>query len=133
MSDMLLPAPDDPGDCPPGNTGQRGTNYDRATRTGASRKVLTKEECLRALSAMPGLVIMGQIPANRANTLIRIYQTILDQYSEGQSGGERAGALDAVLLEQVRSNPSLLNALGPLLTDDQFALLSELVTANGNG
>lgn len=127
MSDMLLPAPDQPSsDHAAGSAGQPGgAQHGRATRPRASGKVLSKDDCLKALSAIPGLVIMGQIPANRANTLVRVYQAILAQIAERDAVGERAGALDASLVEQVRLNPALLNALSSLLTDEQFAMLDD--------
>jgi hypothetical protein len=63
-------------------TGQDAGNG--RTRRSGSREVASAEQCLRALTQLPGLVAMGMLTPAQANSMRATFATILQHYQKPQ-------------------------------------------------
>jgi hypothetical protein len=98
---------------------QRGS----ARRRRGDLSFATEEDCLAALSRLPGLITMGLITTAQANAIRGTYATILQHHHHSAQGDAAQQTLaDEDVLTMLRANPELLNMLEPFLTDDQIAM-----------
>ena len=88
--------------------------------------VLGEAGCLRALSQLPGLIVMGAVTSSQANAMRGAYQAILSTYARRGNAPEQEQASEQ-LMELVKANPRLLNSLQHLLTDAQVAAFTQLI------
>jgi hypothetical protein len=130
MSQLSLPGPRE-GDADDGNAARfsddTSENIHGAQHDGARRRskmhVASEEECLAALSQLPGFVVMGLMTTSQANTLRATYNTILQYHQKRQAGGRGQSVDNAGLVDVLRKHPGLASALEPFLSDEQIAML----------
>jgi len=130
MNQLSLPDPRE-GDSDDGNAARfsedtseiaHGAKHDGARRR-SKMHVATEEECLAALSQIPGLVFMGLMTTSQANTLRATYNTILQHHQKRQAGGHGQSVDSAGLVDVLRKHPELASALEPFLSDEQIAMI----------
>jgi hypothetical protein len=79
---------------------------------------------LATLARLPQLVATGLLSTQRSNAMVQALSAMLKNMPDeapGQNGKVESDQLRNVLREQ----PDLLHALGPLLSDEQLAELSD--------
>lgn len=102
----------------------RGRSESRRRRTTG---VPTREECLRKLAQLPGLVAMKIISPAESNAISRSLQVILAEMRTSQSTGT-SHVMNEQTLQVLRDHPDLQELLEPLLSDDQIDQLMRDVT-----
>lgn len=93
----------------------------RKRRNGRAN-VASVEDCLRALTQLPGLLLMGMLTPAQANSMRATFATILQHHQKAQST-PIPGPATADVVQAVRNNPDLAAVLEPLLTDEQLESL----------
>jgi hypothetical protein len=130
MNDMSIPAGNDSS----GNigSGPEPSTDSSARAQSASQKakpvIATKEECLAALTKIPGLLIIGLITPQVANAMRGPYKDILEHHRRAQQVPAQGGMANDDLLEIVRKNPEYLGMLSDLLTEEQIQLVLKQTT-----
>ena len=111
----------------------------RTGRGGGRRKatILSKEQCLEALSSLPRLLTMDAISPQKANALRGILQTLLGAH-QGRQSGPSGGADRANIRNLLREHPEAANLFVGLLTDEEInsvleSLRGEEPEATGHG
>jgi hypothetical protein len=92
-----------------------------AAKTSKTRRApqLTEDDCVAKLEHLVGLVTLKHLTTAQANSIHSVYRTILD--AKRQRGAQRETQLSSDgWAAAVQKDPSLLNLLAPLLTDDQM-------------
>ena len=124
MTEPLLPGPvgpdptdhtrgcHDPGDC---------HRNDKRARS----KIPSEDECLQAIGQLGGLIAMGLLKPAQANAIRASFRDILQHHQRSQSRHDHAGIGDADVLDLMRKDPTILNMLAPLLTDEQLAMIMQ--------
>lgn len=139
MNEMLEPNQPNEGDQtsapvkPPSDdqAGPEGAGRERKPR-GAVRQIASEEECLAALTRLPGLNLARVIDDRQTNAFKGIYVAILQHHARKQAS-PRAVLEQPGLIEALRRNPELANLLEPLLSDEQIeALMSQTRDAPEN-
>jgi len=97
----------------------------------AGAAAASADQCLRALTQLPGLVAMGMLTPAQANSMRATYATILQHYQKTQSTPSHAPAT-ADVVQAVRNNPELAALLEPLLTDEQIEALMQETREDGD-
>jgi hypothetical protein len=83
------------------------------------------DACLRALSQLPGLIVMGVVKPTQANSIRSTYHVILQHHQHSEDKHEQGKIADDDVLQMLRQSPSLISMLEPLLTEAQIELLME--------
>jgi hypothetical protein len=125
MDPLLLPAPQEPeddGDAKTSHAGGARSPGDEPSRRRRAKRTLSPEDCLEALSTLPGLLVTRFLNTSQVNALTKIYNAILQQHRGGPAGKEQR-LPDGDVLEVLRRDPRLCSMLEPLLTDDQIDLI----------
>lgn len=126
MGTLYLPRPEDPNNQRAegdglGNEGAAPKNNGKRQRK--KSQIPDVDACLRALSVIPGLLAMHVITPSHANSMVRVYSTIL-QHHQGQ---QRAGTQHVLSSDAIKSllqkDPTMMSILEPLLTDEQINLI----------
>lgn len=91
-------------------------------RPNGSREVASAEQCLAALTQLPGLVAMGILTPAQANSMRATYETILKHHEKRQSA-QIQGPATADVVQAVRDHPELAAVLEPLMTGEQLESL----------
>lgn len=94
-------------------------------------EITSREECLRALRQLPGLVAVGAITPNVGNSIRAVYDTIL-KHHEREEGAQGETLRDADVVSIFRISPEVANMLDPLLTDHQREILFKDATEGGD-
>jgi hypothetical protein len=125
MSTEIIPAPtpDGEGNHDPGNSGD--SNREGARRA-SEKSIPSREDCLKAMGAMPGLVGMRILKPAQANSIRAIYDSILDQHDRVRPG-QSAPLADDDLLQLWRDQPHLIDLLEPLLSQEQLEMIMRKV------
>jgi hypothetical protein len=126
MASKMLPGPgpDEPDET--GHANARGKARGERSPGGGQRRRAKRpppsvDDCLAALAHIAGLVAMRLLAPAQANSMRAIYHEIL-AYHQGKA--QRAEALsNAKVMEILHRDPALLNALEPLMTDDQIDMV----------
>jgi hypothetical protein len=130
MNDMSIPAGNDSS----GNdgSGPEPSTDSSARAQSASQKtkpvIATQEECLAALSKIPGLLLIGLIKPQVANAMRGPYKDVLEHHRRAQQVPAQGGIANDDLLQIVRKNPEYLGMLSDLLTDEQMQFVLEQTT-----
>jgi hypothetical protein len=139
MTDLRLPAPegaDDDHSTDNSNSHQSGPQY-QYTRRPRERKgdgIPDEDACLRALAQVPGLEALGYITNRQANTMTRVYSTILQHLDRKlRSPHDSQGITNANLVDAVRQHPEMLNSLEHLFTDEQIDEILKQVKEDRGG
>jgi hypothetical protein len=112
------------------SAGSTTSRTDQAAGNGGQRwdgrpNVASAEQCLAALTQLPGLVAMGLLTPAQANSMRATFATILQHHQKSQNAPTPARATPEVV-QAVRNHPELATLLESLLTDEQLeALLKE--------
>jgi hypothetical protein len=107
---------------------------DKRQRSGSKqRSAPDSDACLAALGQLPGLVAIGLVTTAQANSIRGVYSTILQQHHRTRTGRDQAQLDDADVMAILRDNPSMLNMLAPLLTDEQIAAIMEASEGGEDG
>jgi hypothetical protein len=133
-SKLLGHTPDEP-DQPSGEANQhQETAHDRGPtdQPGArrTRQIFSEQQCLEALTQLPGLITMGLVTPARANSIRSILVEILRHHQRAGRGDSRQSLDDDVVLEILRRDPTVVGLLNPLLTDDQIAMVMRHATSS---
>ena len=83
------------------------------------------DDILTALGQIPGLITMGLITTAQANAIRGVYSTMLQRHQHVGRSRDQAHLDDADVMQLLRENPSMLNMLSPLLTDQQIAAVMQ--------
>jgi len=83
--------------------------------------VLSADDCLAAISAIPRLVTMGLLRPSEANAIRAACQTILNHYSQQDAFPNRCAVDRPGLRQALREKPQLANFLVGLLSDEEIA------------
>ena len=92
-------------------------------RWGNRRPVAGEEDCLAALSSLPGLVALGVLSTSQANTIRGVYSTMLQHHRQNRARNERGGAVDDAMVDMLARHPELANMLEPILSAEQIATI----------
>jgi hypothetical protein len=97
----------------------------RRSATGQSRQRRTRsvEECHHALDQLPGMVATGVITPVQANAIRGALRDVIAVHQRNPGTSPMAASIDCDMLERLRRDPKLMNAMAPLLTPDQIATL----------
>lgn len=85
--------------------------------------IASEEDCLSALSRLPGLVTMGFLSTTQANSMRGVYATILRHLQQGKSTQSDQQLDNDSVLDMLRRDPKILSLLEPLLTSEQVAMV----------
>ena len=99
---------------------QPEANQKQSRKRSRKARILTVEDCLKALSAIPALVAMGYLGTAQANSLRATYQAILQQHRQGTSASSARVPPNLDLGQVLRDHPELAILLEPFLTDEQI-------------
>ena len=131
MTTPLLPSPepgrndpanddprrDDAGDC------HEEARTHRSQGAGRRRPVASEEDCLAALSSLPGLVALGLLSTSQANAIRGVYTAMLQHHRQSRMKNERGGVVDDALVDMLARHPELANLLEPILSAEQIAAI----------
>ena len=81
--------------------------------------VPTRQECMRALGRLPGLIALKVISTQQANAIRGTYQTVLNEIHRNASDGGTAAIADNDVMALLKANPDFLTLVEPLLTEQQ--------------
>lgn len=87
----------------------------------AKPHIATEQECLAALTKLPGLVMLGLIDIQQANAFRGIHSTILQHLARRQASAEPIGADCPRWAALLDKHPELASELEPYLTAEQIA------------
>lgn len=119
MSDVILAGGDE------GNDRTEHGNPNHQTRQ-PRPKILSQEECLEKLSALPGLVVMGLLTTPKANCIRNAITAVLQFNSKQTSSDSRREVDSTELAAMLQANPGMAKFMEPLLSREQIeALLQE--------
>lgn len=101
----------------------RETGGDDSPNGNASRRKLiipSEDQCIAALFQIPPMMLTGMISTAQASVTKAVYDTILQNLRQpkANSGGTTMSA--PRLIDVLRQNPSMLDALQPIFTREQF-------------
>lgn len=89
-------------------------------------KILSRDECLEKLSALPGLVAMGLLTTSKANCIRNAISTVLQFDSKPTSSDSRREVDSTELAAMLQANPGMAKFMEPFLSREQIeALLQE--------
>ena len=136
MSNSKTPAPDG---AEPKKTGGRRRRprrqpdgADQDLRRPNRPAIPSAEDCLRALTRLPGLAATGILTPPQVNAIRGVHGEIL-RYYRAEAKGPEKGLPDAKILEVMRKDPQLLSWLEPLLTTDQVAMVMKAAEEDEDG
>lgn len=95
--------------------------------------IATEQECLAALTKLPGLVMLGVIDIQQANAFRGIHSTILQHLARRQASTELIGADRPRLAALLSKHPELASELEPLLSDEQIAKYMRQASEDDDG
>ncbi len=84
---------------------------------------LSAEDCLSALSQLPGAVAMGMLKPAQASAMKSFYAEILRYRQKAESRGEHKSVPDADVIALLQKDPKLMAIMAPFLTDEQVDLV----------
>ena len=125
MSTLSLPGPKDPNTQSEAGEGSDNAEAPKKSRNRRSKKsqVPDVETCLNAQGSIPGLIAMHVITTAQANSLQRIYSTLL-QHHRSQQKAETQQALSSDIIKSLlQKDPKMASLLEPLLSDAQVELI----------
>ena len=94
-------------------------------------KILSREECLAKLSALPTLVAMGLLTTSKANCIRGTIATVL-QFGSSKVTTDSSRDLDPNELASVlQANPELAKFLAPLLSTEEIEAILRGGTGDG--
>jgi hypothetical protein len=106
-------------------------------RTGAKRplqgKIPSKQEILRSLAKLPGLVALGVLKPAAANAMRAAYAEMLRSLDGGAAADTHQPLVGSDVLAHMREHPELIHLLGSLLTDEQVDLLMAETSEDKDG
>lgn len=111
----LLPAPHDSND--------QNRQPETDSRQGRKRRnpaVMSVEECLVALSALPKLLALGMLLPVQANAIRSACEAILGHHHKQDAAPNRRSADQAGLRQALRESPHFANYLVGLLSDEEI-------------
>jgi hypothetical protein len=77
------------------------------------------------MGRLPQLVVIGMVTPPQANAINATLRTLLDHLPKDREPAAQGGSIPASLIELLRANPALLEALMPLLSPDQLYELAD--------
>lgn len=95
--------------------------------------IASREDCLSALTNLPGAVAMGLLKPAQANSMRASYTEILRYHQRNEIHSDRNGMADADVLEIMRKDPKMFSVLEPFLTDEQIDLVMKNAKEGGHG
>jgi hypothetical protein len=110
-----LPAPHEADD-----EDRQGNTRSRQDRGRRKPGVLSPEECLVALSALPKLVALKLITPQQANSMRASYEAILAFDSKQGAGPSRRTADHGDLRQVLKDNPHLANYFVSVLSEEEI-------------
>jgi len=127
MAKRKLPKPKEAGDPEVNNRKvieADSTDHDGGEAKSATRaSIASEDDCLRALTQIPGLVAMKMLSTAQANSMRGVYSAILQHHQKNHHVPGDTGLGDADVLELLRHKPEMISMLEPLLTDKQIEML----------
>jgi hypothetical protein len=136
MSHEIVPfenVPDDPyqhASQSEDRAGDKAQANGRRRRRPRKSKIFSRDDCLRFLSQLPGLITAEFLTPAEANAIHRVVETLLAESRTPQSTGSPQ-VLGKKIICIVRANPELLELLEPLLTDEQIeSLMKDVMDDN---
>ncbi len=120
----LLPAP-------PNDNNQRDDRKPDSQKERRQRRhagVLTVDECLMALSALPKLIVLGILTPAQASAARATYQAILNFHGQQDAAPHRRPVDQVGFREALRANPQFANFLAGVLSDEDIA---DLLSSEG--
>lgn len=104
--------------------GEQGQSHQSHQSQDRSRpKILSRDECLEKLSALPGLVAMGLLTTSKANCIRGTISTVLQFNSKETSSDSRREVDPTELAAMLKANPEMDKFLEPFLSRDQIEAL----------
>lgn len=112
--------------------GEQGQSHQSHQSQDRSRpKILSRDECLEKLSALPGLVAMGLLTTSKANCIRGTITSVL-QFTTTKAGSESQRDLDPnELASMLRAKPELAKYFEPLLSNEQIGAILQEGTGDG--
>ena len=131
MSDMIPSTPDENEPrrkkVRPTKSDETRSDHQRKRRDKTNRSsrqaIASDEDCLNALSKMPGLVAMGVLTTAQANSIRGVYSTILGYHQKARNARSVQTLDNDNVLEILRQNPEMISMVESLLTDEQVEML----------
>ncbi len=91
------------------------------SRSNAKSSIANIDECLRALTKLPVLVLLGMVTPSQSNAMCRVYLTILQHHWRSAGNDENHVSTKDKLVELLRQNPSMAEAFVGLLDGADIA------------
>lgn len=88
-------------------------------------RIPDREECVRAIQQLAGLVALGILTPAQANSIRASYREILNHHDRAHVAAGGAGLADRNVLELARNHPDILSMLESILTDEQIELVMQ--------
>jgi|ETNmetMinimDraft_26_1059896.scaffolds.fasta_scaffold33680_2 hypothetical protein len=85
--------------------------------------IVSKEDCMVALSRLPGLLTMGFISTTQANSMRGVYATLLRNLQQDKSARSNQQLDNDSVVDMLRRDPKILSLLEPLLTREQVEMV----------
>jgi len=82
----------------------------------------SRNEIIRALGRIPGLVALKMLAPAQANAICGVYKTMLGEESKSRAG-QKTQISDDNVLKMLREQPGMLSLLEPLLTNEQIEMV----------
>ena len=88
-------------------------------------QILSEQDVLQAISALPGAIATGLLATNKVNAMMSAYRELLRHRHDQDARGGQATISEDLLQELARNNPAVLQQLAPFLTIEQVRLLTQ--------
>jgi hypothetical protein len=115
--------------------GARPNSEDASQRQSRRRQpgqVLDLQQCLAGISQLPGMLALGLLKPAAANSMRGALKDLLDHHREDRQPASGTVATDD-MIAAIRKDPTLLNWLEKMLTDEQFDLVMKAVQEEQRG
>jgi len=125
MSDLMIPGPSGSEPTPQNKAKSQGQQQEKSSgrrrRTSRSAKpaIPSADDCARAIAQVAGLVAIGLLKPAQANAIRAAFRDI-QQYHKSKAKEADNSLSNADVMNLLRKDPTLLNMLEPLLTDEQI-------------
>jgi hypothetical protein len=117
---------------PPPDPKNQNRQHAQSHRRNAGQ-ILDEQQCLAGLSQLVGLLAMGVIEPQKANSMRGVLGEILRHHQGRDQIGQKPALDDKDVLAMWRGNPEAFRMIEPFLTEDQLQMIMSEEATDGTG
>ena len=87
------------------------------------RSIAILDECLQALSKLPGLVVLKVVTPSQSNAMCKVYQTLLQHHWRFVGEGAMLVAAKDTLVRLLQQHPDMAEAFAEFLDEADIAAI----------